>query len=79
MKNLRNSCGSSGCNVPEHDKRLGYDNTNILRIDLKNKVVMTPGSLKMGPFVQFLKDKFGTEWENVHVHSYVELNHTVSN
>ena len=79
MIDLRNSCGGTGCNTPEHEKRLGADNLVVYHVDMKNMVVMTNSSMRAGGLVRFLKEKFGEKWENVHVNQYLDLNPSVAN
>jgi hypothetical protein len=79
MVDLRNSCGGTGCNTPEHEKRLGTDNLIVYHVDMENQVVMANGALRAGSLVAFLKNKFGDDWQDVHITQYMDLKFNVAN
>lgn len=72
---MRNSCGGQGCNTPEHDKRLGYDEISI-DIDTDNKIVYFDEGIELSllldvmeqidedyeEYKMYPRSKFGIRW-----------------
>lgn len=70
-QNIDNSCGGSGCNTPEHEKRLGTDSLHTLSFEclvkLQEKEVQLSHKTNVGDLVEFLERTFGEEWPSVNL------------
>jgi hypothetical protein len=58
---MENSCGGTGCNTPEHEKRLGTDFVRI-SIDLDRGIVYVPEKVNIGSLVHALEEVIGEDW-----------------
>ena len=56
---VENSCGGQGCNVPEHEKRLG---TNNIIVDEEAMTVLLSGPTVISDLVYTLETNFGEKW-----------------
>lgn len=69
MKEVENSCGGSGCNTPEHEKRLGTDNTGsfVCLLNMEAMEVQLSHKTNIGDLVMFLEERFGADWPEVNI------------
>lgn len=67
-RNLTNSCGGQGCDVPEHEKRTGTDDlTVVVKVDILNKVIYVNDNVQIGALVEILENIFDDEWPEVEI------------
>lgn len=70
MVNLRNSCGGTGCEIQEHEKRLGHDQYII---DRKTRTIFSNKLMNAGQLHRQLKRTFGSNWREANVGSFILL------